>query len=35
MTSYFKRDDITGALEHGIARTGEQLRAHFPKVGAI
>ena len=34
MTPHFKRGDITGALEHGIARTGEQLRAHFPKAGA-
>jgi len=31
MAPHFKRGDMTGALEHGIARTGEQLRAHFPK----
>ncbi len=34
MTPHFKQGDMTGALEHGIARAGEQLRAHFPKAGA-
>lgn len=34
MTPHFKRGDMTSALEHGIARTGEQLRAHFPRPGA-
>ena len=30
MTPHFKRGDMTGALEHGISRAGEQLRLHFP-----
>jgi uncharacterized membrane protein len=33
MTPHFKRGDMTGALEHGIGRAGEQLRLHFPKAG--
>ena len=31
MTPHFKQGDMTGALVHGIARAGEQLRTHFPK----
>lgn len=33
MTPHFQRGDMTGALEHGIGRAGEQLRLHFPKSG--
>jgi uncharacterized membrane protein len=31
MTGYFRRDDFTGGLVHGIARAGELLAAHFPR----
>ena len=31
MTGYFKRDDFTGGLVHGIATAGKLLAAHFPR----
>ncbi|MGA3007391.1 MAG: TPM domain-containing protein [Opitutaceae bacterium] len=31
MTGYFKQDQFTEGLLHGIARAGERLAAHFPR----
>jgi uncharacterized membrane protein len=31
MTGYFKRDDFTEGLLHGIKRAGELLAMHFPR----
>ena len=30
MSEYFKKDDFTGGLVHGIARAGALLAEHFP-----